>query len=54
MGYLGILAKKPFKNSSRAKGKDGFLTNHGDYQYHHDAVATCSKIVSENLQKSGN
>ena len=37
-GYLGTLVKKPFKNFSKAKGKDGVLTLHDAHRYHHDAM----------------
>ena len=36
-GVLGTVVKTPFKNFSKVKGKDGYLTNHDIYDYHHDA-----------------
>ncbi|XP_071477426.1 52 kDa repressor of the inhibitor of the protein kinase-like [Diadema antillarum] len=37
-GVLGTLVKTPFKNFSKAKGKDGILTLHDAYKYHHEAM----------------
>lgn len=37
-GVLGTLVKTPFKNFNKAKGKDGILTLHDEYKYHHDAM----------------
>ena len=37
-GMLGTLVKTPFRNFSKSKGKDGYLTTHNIADYHHDAV----------------
>lgn len=37
-GFLGVLVKTPFKQFNKAKGRDGYLSTHGDLQYHHDAI----------------
>eukprot|EP00057_Strongylocentrotus_purpuratus_P002048 XP_003723740.1 PREDICTED: 52 kDa repressor of the inhibitor of the protein kinase-like [Strongylocentrotus purpuratus] len=37
-GVLGTLVKTPFKNFSKAKGKEGCLRNHDAHKYHHDAM----------------
>ena len=37
-GVMGILVKTPFRNFSKAKGKDGYLTTHDSNQFHHDAM----------------
>ena len=37
-GMLGTLVKTPFRNFSKAKGKDGYLTTRNIADYHHDAV----------------
>lgn len=33
----GILVKTTFRNFSKAKGKDGYLTTHDALYYHHNA-----------------
>ena len=37
-GLLGNLVKTPFRNFSKAKGKDGYLTLHDGFEFHHDAM----------------
>ena len=37
-GVFGTLVKTPLNNFSKAKGKDGYLTKHTSFDYHHNAV----------------
>lgn len=49
---LGMLVKTPFKNFSKAKGKDGYLTTHNAADFHHDAMVT-GKTFIETYTKPG-
>ena len=44
--HLGVLVKTPFTRFSRAKGKDGILTNHATNLYHQEACDRAKAFIS--------
>ena len=44
-GFLGKLVTMPFQNFKKAKGKDGILDTHANYQFHKDAVLHGKEFV---------
>ena len=49
-GVLGTLAKAPFRNFSKLKGKDGYRDVHNSSVYHHEAMLK-GKAFIQVLQK---
>ena len=37
-GYFGTLVKSPFRNFSKAKGKDGYFACHENHEYYQGAM----------------
>lgn len=51
-GVMGTLVKTPFRNFSKAKGKDGYLTTHDTSQFHHDAMLMGKSFMETYIKPS--